>query len=57
MLTLSFVQWFRGIYNMKQSSRKQQATIKQAKSDIKKATIALRNKRKGGKRIAWEAIA
>lgn len=39
---------------MKQSNSKAQATYKAAKTSIKKATIALRNKRKGGKRIAWE---
>lgn len=39
---------------MKQSTSKQQASYKQAKTQVKKATIALRNKRKGGKRIAWE---
>ncbi len=42
---------------MKQSNSKAQATYKAAKSNIKKATIALRNKRKGGKRIAWEMTA
>lgn len=39
---------------MKQSNSKAQATYKAAKTQVKKATIALRNKRKGGKRIAWE---
>ena len=42
---------------MKQSASKTQATYKTAKASIKKATIALRNKRKGGKRIAWELMA
>lgn len=39
---------------MKQSASKAQATYKAAKTQVKKATIALRKARKGGKRIAWE---
>ena len=42
---------------MKQSSSKAQASYKTAKASIKKATIALRNKRKGGKRVVWEMTA
>ena len=42
---------------MKQSSSKTQAGYKQAKTQVKKATIALRNKRKGGKRTQWECMA
>lgn len=42
---------------MKQSNSKAQASYKQAKSKIIKATIALRKARKGGKRIAWEMTA
>lgn len=42
---------------MKNSTSKTQATYKAAKTSIKKATIALRNKRKGGKRVAWEMTA
>lgn len=42
---------------MKQSASKAQASYKQAKSKIIKATIAMRKARKGGKRIAWEVMA
>lgn len=42
---------------MNKQSSKTQATYKAAKTSIKKATIALRNKRKGGKRVAWELMA
>ena len=42
---------------MKQSASKAQATYKAAKTQVKKATIALRNKRKGGKRVVWELMA
>lgn len=41
----------------KQSSSKTQASYKQAKSKIIKATIAMRKARKGGKRIQWELTA
>ena len=42
---------------MKKSSSKAQASYKTAKASIKRATIALRNKRKGGKRVVWEMTA
>ena len=42
---------------MKNSTSKTQATYKAAKTQVKKATIALRKARKGGKRIAWELMA
>ena len=42
---------------MKNSTSKAQATYKAAKTQVKKATIALRNKRKGGKRVVWELMA
>lgn len=41
----------------KQSSSKTQAGYKQAKTSIKKATIAMRKARKGGKRAQWEYMA
>ena len=42
---------------MNKQSSKAQASYKTAKASIKKATIALRNKRKGGKRVVWEMTA
>lgn len=42
---------------MKQSNSKAQATYKAAKTQVKKATIALRKARKGGKRVVWELTA
>lgn len=42
---------------MNKQSSKTNANYKAAKTQVKKATIALRNKRKGGKRIAWELTA
>ena len=42
---------------MNKQSSKTQAKYKAAKTQVKKATIALRKARKGGKRIAWEVMA
>lgn len=36
---------------------KESATYKASKAQVKRATRELRNKRKGGKRIAWELTA
>ena len=42
---------------MKNSTSKTQATYKAAKTQVKKATQALRKARKGGKRVLWELTA
>lgn len=42
---------------MNKQSSKAQAGYEAAKTQVKKATIALRKARKGGKRTQWECMA
>jgi NAD(P)-dependent dehydrogenase (short-subunit alcohol dehydrogenase family) len=48
--TITMAMWGNTLMN---KNSKQQASYKASKAQVKRATRELRNKRKGGKRIAW----